>query len=92
MRIFVFSPQLGLTCIEAFTPRTHDSQLEEGLEYAEAGKKSGKAAADYAKAHATRWTELLRLPYFNVCRMIIIDPMHALLLGELYVSVTRSAC
>jgi hypothetical protein len=58
--------------------------MEEGLEYADAGMRSDKAAAEYVKAHATRWTELLRLPYFNVCRMIIIDPMHALLLGELW--------
>jgi hypothetical protein len=57
--------------------------MEEGLEYAEAGTTSDKAAAEYVKTHATRWTELLCLPYFNMCRMIIIDPMHALLLGEL---------
>lgn len=28
-----------------------------------------------------RYTELLRLPYFNPCRMLIVDPMHNLFLG-----------
>lgn len=33
--------------------------------------------------HATRWSELARLPYFHMVRMIVIDPMHNLLLGKL---------
>ena len=28
-----------------------------------------------------RWTELLRLPYFNPIRFTIVDPMHCLFLG-----------
>ena len=30
---------------------------------------------------AVRWSELARLPYFDLCRMIVIDPMHNLFLG-----------
>ena len=37
---------------------------------------------DFVKQYATRWSELARLPYFDICRMIVIDPMHNLLLGE----------
>ncbi|KAI0749923.1 hypothetical protein C8Q80DRAFT_1120041 [Daedaleopsis nitida] len=36
---------------------------------------------DFVKQHATRWSELCRLPYFDMCRMIVIDPMHNLFLG-----------
>lgn len=36
---------------------------------------------DFVKRHATRWSELARLPYFDMCRMIVIDPMHNLFLG-----------
>ncbi|RPD54017.1 hypothetical protein L227DRAFT_512414 [Lentinus tigrinus ALCF2SS1-6] len=35
----------------------------------------------FAKAYATRWSELSRLPYFDMCRMIVVDPMHNLFLG-----------
>ncbi|KAG2365895.1 hypothetical protein BDR07DRAFT_1275829, partial [Suillus spraguei] len=31
--------------------------------------------------HGARWTELARLPYFDLVRQTIIDPMHNLLLG-----------
>lgn len=30
---------------------------------------------------ATRFAELCRLPYFDLVRMVVIDPMHNLLLG-----------
>ncbi|KAF8066846.1 hypothetical protein FPV67DRAFT_1670313 [Lyophyllum atratum] len=43
--------------------------------------KTKTARAEFVKAHATRWSELYRLPYFDICRMIMIDPMHNLLLG-----------
>lgn len=36
----------------------------------------------HAKMYATRWSELARLPYFDMCKMIAIDPMHNLLLGK----------
>lgn len=36
----------------------------------------------YAKSYATRWSELARLPYFDMCRMVVVDPMHNLFLGS----------
>lgn len=40
------------------------------------------ARDDHVKAYATRWSEFARLPYFDMCRMIVVDPMHNLFLGE----------
>ncbi|KAF8840022.1 hypothetical protein BDN67DRAFT_996960 [Paxillus ammoniavirescens] len=36
---------------------------------------------DFFEQHGARWTELARLPYFDLVRHTIIDPMHNLLLG-----------
>lgn len=36
---------------------------------------------DFFKKHGARWTELARLPYFDLVRCMIIDPMHNLFLG-----------
>lgn len=63
----------------AFPPRTHAEHLRHAHEYNEC---ESQAARDrFVKDHAARWFELARLPYFDICRMIIIDPMHNLLLG-----------
>ncbi|KAI8985713.1 hypothetical protein BD414DRAFT_394137, partial [Trametes punicea] len=39
------------------------------------------AREEHASMYATRWSELARLPYFDFCRMIVVDPMHNLFLG-----------
>ena len=36
---------------------------------------------DFCSRHGVRYSELLRLPYFNPIRMSVIDPMHSILLG-----------
>ncbi len=33
------------------------------------------------KLHGSRWSELMRLPYYDCVKMTVIDPMHNLLLG-----------
>ncbi|PBK68529.1 hypothetical protein ARMSODRAFT_1019655 [Armillaria solidipes] len=43
--------------------------------------KTKKACNDFAAAKATQWMELFRLPYFDICEMVVIDPMHNLFLG-----------
>ena len=65
----------------AFAPRSHAEQARLAAEYARCATQA--ARDEFVKAHATRWCELARLPYFDVCRMIVIDPMHNLLLGKL---------
>jgi hypothetical protein len=62
-----------------FPARTHDEQLKHAQEYARCATQG--ARDEFVKQFASRWFELARLPYFDVCRMIIIDPMHNLLLG-----------
>ena len=59
-----------------------------GQEYAKCGSQS--ARDDFVRQHATRWCELARLPYFDVCRMIVIDPMHNLLLGMCFTLILLS--
>jgi hypothetical protein len=34
-----------------------------------------------ANEHGYKWTELLRLPYFEPSRFVTVDPMHCLFLG-----------
>lgn len=63
----------------AFPLRTHAEQLKLGKEYAQCTTQA--ARDEFVKTYASRWCELARLPYFDVCRMIVIDPMHNLLLG-----------
>lgn len=38
---------------------------------------------DFFREHGVRWSEFVRLPYFDMVRMGVIDPMHNLFLGEL---------
>ncbi|KAL1940756.1 hypothetical protein VTO73DRAFT_7797 [Trametes versicolor] len=35
----------------------------------------------FVREHATRYTELSRLPYFNIIEQVVVDPMHNLFLG-----------
>jgi hypothetical protein len=39
------------------------------------------ARDDFVKQNTVQWTEFARLPYFNLVRGLVIDPMHNLLLG-----------
>ncbi|KAJ7739013.1 hypothetical protein B0H16DRAFT_1729688 [Mycena metata] len=48
-------------------------------EYLKCTTKSARDA--FVKKNAARWSELHRLPYFNICEMIVVDPMHNLFLG-----------
>ena len=38
----------------------------------------------HATQHSNRWSELSRLPYFDLCWMIVIDLMHNLILGRMH--------
>ena len=42
---------------------------------------SNTSRKKHVKETGVRWSELLRLPYFDPIRFIIIDPMHCLFLG-----------
>jgi len=51
-----------------------------GAEYAKLTSKGAREA--FVKKNGTRFTQLSRLPYFDLVRGIVIDPMHNLVLGE----------
>ena len=40
------------------------------------------AKKNFVKEFATRYSQLSHLPYFDLVRQIVIDPMHNLFLGE----------
>ncbi|KAF7363429.1 hypothetical protein MSAN_00998700 [Mycena sanguinolenta] len=62
-----------------FPARTDAEHRRLQSEYLKCTTKSARDA--FVRKHATRWSELYRLPYFNLCEMIVIDPMHNLFLG-----------
>jgi hypothetical protein len=64
----------------AFMPRTHEEQALRQRQYSILSTVARQKA--FVKEFATRTCELARLPYFDVCRMIVVDPMHNLLLGK----------
>ncbi|KAI0027268.1 hypothetical protein K488DRAFT_74674, partial [Vararia minispora EC-137] len=64
---------------DGYPRRTHAEQVRLGQAYAHCS--TDRARSDFVREHATRWCELARLPYFDLCTMIVIDPMHNLLLG-----------
>jgi len=60
-----------------------DRDLEEHRQNAEGWRlcRSEDERRRYVSSNLVRWTELLRLPYFNPIRHLIVDPMHCLFLG-----------
>ncbi|RDX43089.1 hypothetical protein OH76DRAFT_1361580 [Lentinus brumalis] len=63
----------------AFPARTNEDHRARMREYQACPSKN--ARDEFVKAHGVRWSELARLPYFDMCRMIVVDPMHNLFLG-----------
>lgn len=64
----------------AFQARTNAEHRRQCGEYA--ALKTEAARKAYTKAHAVRFTQLARLPYFDIVRQVVVDPMHNLYLGE----------
>ncbi len=67
-------------CAVAFKERTNHSHRHLGAKYAKIPTKSAREA--FVKNEGTRFTQLSRLPYFDLVCGIVIDPMHNLILGE----------
>lgn len=59
--------------------RKQDELVLQGNEFNHAHSKSDAAAI--AKKNGFRYSQLLRLPYFDMVRMTATDPMHSFLLG-----------
>lgn len=62
-----------------FRRRTNQEHRQLGDQYRRLGTNA--ARKKFVTINATRWSELARLPYFDLCQMIVIDPMHNLFLG-----------
>ncbi|KAG1729231.1 hypothetical protein EDD22DRAFT_853172 [Suillus occidentalis] len=63
----------------AFQPRTNTEQRDLGERYRNLGTLNAQKA--FVKEYATRYTQLSRLPYFDLVEQIVIDPMHNFFLG-----------
>lgn len=77
-------------CTPGFAPRTDTQHRDLQRKFEELLTKT--ARKDFVKEFATRYSELSRLPYFDFRRMIVIDPMHNLFLGESYVQCRTIPC
>jgi hypothetical protein len=69
------------SAVAGFPSRSNEQHRLRQAQYQSCETKN--ARCEFVKEHATRWCQLSRLPYFDICRMIVIDPMHNLFLGDL---------
>jgi len=60
-----------------------DPDVHRGRSFEWKNLESKEAKHDFFTLHGVRWTEFARLPYFDLIRCAIIDPMHNLLLGTM---------
>ncbi|KAG1753658.1 uncharacterized protein EDB91DRAFT_1234096 [Suillus paluster] len=68
----------------AFKVRTNEEHRELGKQYC--NLTTASARKNFIKEFATRYMQLSRLPYFNIVKQVIIDPMHNLFLGMFILS------
>ena len=68
-----------------------ERDLEEHRQNAEDWRrcKSEDERRQHVSTTSVRWSEMLRLPYFNPIRHLIVDPMHCLFLGIAHWIVKR---
>ena len=66
------------TCVSA-SDRTNAQVRAQAMEYQSAGSLT--VAKEIQKKNGVRYTELVRLPYFDMVKMLVTDPMHTFLLG-----------
>ncbi|GBC25642.2 uncharacterized protein LOC110231456 [Rhizophagus irregularis DAOM 181602=DAOM 197198] len=64
---------------EWFVAKSANSHREMALEWRKC--KSNEARKRHAKQYHARWSEMLRLSYFDLIRFLPMDPMHNLFIG-----------
>ena len=62
-----------------WTPRSKESHHQHAMEYKSANTNEKQKVIE--RKHGCRYSILIELPYYDVVRFCIIDPMHNLLLG-----------
>jgi hypothetical protein len=70
--------------ISAFRYRTDAQHRELGAKFQQICDP--KQQENFVKEHSTRFTQLSRLPYFDIIRQVVIDPMHCLALGTITIA------
>ena len=65
---------------ELWVNRELQDHRQQGMKWKHAKTLAEKTAIE--RNHGVRFTELLRIPYFNTIRFCVIDPMHNILLGS----------
>ena len=66
--------------ITAFPRRTNEVHRQLGENYRQLPNPTAQKI--FVKEHATRYCQLSRLPYFDLVKQIVVDPMHNLFLGQ----------
>lgn len=74
--LIIFIP----SSIKAFRRRTNEEHRQLGEIYRQLPNPN--ARKNFVRERATRYSQLSRLPYFNLVEQIVIDPMHNLFLGR----------
>lgn len=64
---------------KSWVPRTKQKHIELSLKHQAA--KTQTEAKDIEQESGLRYSELIRLPYYDPIRCHLVDPMHCLLLG-----------
>ena len=69
----------GNTDRDTWGRRTNEEWRKAATEYQACGREDERTAK--FNETGVRWSELLRLPYFDIARCVVVDPMHNLFLG-----------
>ena len=69
----------GHTACGAWARRSNEEWRKAAMDY-QACEDEGARTAQFNKT-GVRWSDLLRLPYFDISRCVVVDPMHNLFLG-----------
>ena len=65
---------------ELWLKRDFKSHQDQGMKWKHAKTLAERHTIE--REHGVRYTELLRLPYFDTIRFSVVDPMHNILLGS----------
>lgn len=71
----------AITQIEDLTPRSLENHLRDAITHRDAPTPAARAAI--LSETGVRWSELLRLPYWNPIEFTVVDSMHNLFLGNM---------
>lgn len=77
--LLLFFPKTSINVFQTWERRTREEFVAAAEKYKNA--RTRKDATNLLKANGVRWSELLRLPYWDPTRFVVIDVMHNLFLN-----------